>query len=382
MRTPLRILIVTRNFPPLTGGMERLVWHIADELSQTDRVHVIGPAGCTGHLPQNTVGTELPLRPLPWLLVRATIAAVIRGLRMRPNIVMAGSGLMAPTVWLTAKLCRARCSVYLHGLDIEARHPVYRLAWRPFFRHFDQVMVNSRFTRQLALRAGVDHDRIAVLHPGVTLPDPGAAAIARHSFRERYGLGQKPVMLYVGRISQRKGLAIFADRILPDIVHHASNALLVVIGEEPSDALLQHTGERERIERALAARGIAAHALFLGTCSDAQLTQAYFAADVLIFPVQPGTYDHEGFGMVAVEAAAHGLPTVAFAVGGVPDAIDDGVSGFLVTAGDTVAFANAVGRLLGPTMASVDRAACRRFAQNFAWSSFGNRLRTLCKAMV
>lgn len=80
--------------------------------------------------------------------------------------------------------------------------------------------------------------------------------------------------------------------------------------------------------------------------------------------------------MVAAEAAAHGLPTVAFAAGGVPDAVADGISGRLIETNDNAGFAQAViERLTNPSTPD-ECAGCVRFAEGFAWQAFGERLRT------
>ncbi|MCB2147286.1 MAG: glycosyltransferase family 4 protein [Deltaproteobacteria bacterium] len=373
-------LIITRNLPPLVGGMERLVWHIVDELREGYRIHVIGPNGCGAQLPQGVTVTEVPLKPISLYLFRAIIAALREALHRRLHIVFAGSGLTAPFAWIVARLSGANCFVYLHGLDIEARHPLYRLLWRPFFRHFDRIMVNSRFTQQLASGAGIPPEHTTILHPGVQLPDMRDAIRKRIDFRNRHYLDDSPVMLYVGRITARKGLAVFADDILPRIVKQQPNAKLVVIGDEPTSALLQTKGERARIEEILMINGLKQSVRFLGELSqdDPELTAAYFASDVLVFPVQNRMNDNEGFGMVAIEAAAHGLPTVAFAVGGVTDAVADNISGKLVLAGDNYAFSRAV-------INQLNRASSNRmhdineFAAGFAWPLFGQRLRQICQ---
>jgi phosphatidylinositol alpha-1,6-mannosyltransferase len=121
---------------------------------------------------------------------------------------------------------------------------------------------------------------------------------------------------------------------------------------------------------------------FLGELAqdDPELGAAYFAADVLVFPVQKRMYDNEGFGMVAIEAAAHGLPTVAFAVGGVTDAVADNVSGRLVAAGDNEAFSRAVIDHLKNT-SSLGNGDITTFAAKFAWPRFGQRLRLLCRSI-
>ena len=102
---------------------------------------------------------------------------------------------------------------------------------------------------------------------------------------------------------------------------------------------------------------------------------AYMAADVMIFPVQEIPGDIEGFGMVAIEAAAHNLPTVAFAVGGVPDAVNDGISGSLITPGDNESFALETIKFLDPH--SRLRTTSRQFAESFCWQAFGQRLRSI-----
>lgn len=360
-------LIVTRNLPPLVGGMERLVWHIVEAISGTHRVHVVGPAGSASLLPEGVTASEVPLKPMPLFLLRAAWAALISALRLRPAFVLAGSGLTAPIVWFAARLSGARAVVYLHGLDVETRHRLYRMLWRPLFRRFDLVIVNSHFTRNLALEAKIPSERIRIIHPGVELPEIGKREKARDAFRSRFGFGEAPLMLYVGRITARKGLTTFIENILPRVLNARPDAKLVVIGDEPHGALLKAAhGEKARAEQALADKGMSSSVSFLGELAqdDPVLTEAYFAAEVMVFPVQDRPGDNEGFGMVAIEAAAHGLPTVAFAVGGVPDAVGDGVSGRLIPSGNNDAFADAV-------IGYLDRPAglkSRPFAEKFSWT--------------
>lgn len=360
-------LLITRNLPPLVGGMERLVWHIADALAQEYQLHVIGPAGCAAHLPAGVSTSEIPIKPLWRFLLRVKWASIVQAIRRKPSVVFAGSGLTAPFAWLAARLTGTKCVVYLHGLDIEAQHPVYRLLWRPFFKRFDLVFVNSHFTHNLALDAGVSAERLRLLHPGVQLPAMDSAKQQRKAFRQQHNLGERPVLLYVGRITARKGLLPFVRDIFPAILAERPDTHLLVIGDEPTHALHQPDSPRQKITEALIHQGNTHRVSFLSKQDDQQLSQAYFAADVHIFPVQDSPGDFEGFGMVAIEAAAHGLATVAFNVGGVADAVADGVSGRLIPAGDNAAFACAVRQLIADPM---DSAHTRQFAERFAWHSF------------
>ena len=372
-----RLLVITRNLPPLRGGMERLVWHIVDELAVDYDVHVIGPAGCRQFLPQGVSATELAVRPLPLFLLACLVRSVFLSLRLRPARVLAGSGLTAPFAWLAARLAGGRWLVYLHGLDIQADSRFYQAFWPRFFGRADIVLVNSHFTFRLAEQAGVDAARIRILHPGVQLPDTAMAAQQRQVFRDTHQLGNRPLMLYVGRIVPRKGLLAFVEQVLPAVLAQCPDAMLLVVGEEPDQALLKSSGETARVIQRLDALGLHQSVRFLGSPDDQALSMAYFAADVLVFPVQQQVSDNEGFGMVAIEAAAHGLPTVAFAAGGVPDAVADGVSGWLLPPADYPAMHATVVACLQGDAGVVSAGSCRQFAEGFAWPMFASRLSSM-----
>jgi phosphatidyl-myo-inositol dimannoside synthase len=190
------------------------------------------------------------------------------------------------------------------------------------------------------------------VHPGVDLPDLSVGKEARKAFRERFALGNRPLLLTAGRLTERKGLAPFIRNSLPEIIQHEPDTVLVVIGGEASQALQHRKGVVADIRNAAKEVGLESQVRLLGSVTDAELSQAYFAADLLVFPVLELPGDVEGFGMVAIEAAAHGLRTVAFRVGGVPDAIADDVSGWLLEPGDYSAMSRTVIHALGAARAS------------------------------
>ena len=369
-----RVLHITRNLPPLVGGMERLNWHIAVELSRRAQVQVIGPQGSAALKPANVGLSEVPLRPLPRFLFASAWRALRLARRQRPEIVLAGSGLTAPAAWLAARACGVRAVAYVHGLDVAVRHPLYRAIWHPLLRRMDVVVANSRPTADLVRALGVAEERIRIVHPGVVLPEAPQPAQALRSFREQHGLGDARLLLSIGRLTHRKGLREFVRNALPGIVQGAPDVVLAVIGDAPTDSLLAGVQSRDSIQAAADAAGVGRHLRFLGVITDPQaLACAYESAAVHVFPVRELPGDPEGFGMVAIEAAAHGLPTVAFAAGGIVDAVQDGVSGRLVPNADYPALCSAVVALLQNPAPQL-RDSARRFAEGFAWPRFQDRL--------
>ncbi len=364
-----RILIITRNLPPLVGGMERLNWHMADELSKYAEVKVIGPQGSAELKPQSVSLSEAPLKPLPLFLFIAACKAVWFALRWKPDVILAGSGLTAPIVWLASKLCGAKSAAYLHGFDITVKDRAYQHLWTPTFKKLDSIIVNSTPTKRLAFAVGVPEKKISIVYPGVSFPEHAQPDAAIAAFRQQHGLEGKKIMLSVGRLTTRKGLKEFVEQALPSIVQQVPEAMLVVVGEAPKNSLGAGIQSREEIDQAAAQQGVSEHIKFLGVITDkAQLATVYEAADVHVFPVRHIPSDPEGFGMVAIEAAAHGLPTVAFATGGIVDAVAHGQSGYLVEKNNYAQLAEqTVNTLNNPLTDQVTV----EFAQKFAWDKFG-----------
>jgi phosphatidylinositol alpha-1,6-mannosyltransferase len=376
----MRVLQITRNYPPLRGGMERLNARMFEALrGQDETCALLGPSGSTRFVPAGTRVSELPAKPLPATILASVVRGIAMAREIRPDAVLAGSGLAAPAAVMAARSCGARSAVYLHGLDIIAPSRSYQAAWLPCIRRCHRVIVNSANTRRLAIEAGVDAERIAIVHPGTDLPPVDPDARAR--FRERHGIdAAASILLSVGRMTARKGLAEFVANALPAIVARHPHAQLLVVGDDAPDALHRGAGAGfERVRTVAEASGVTGALRWLGPCSEDELSDAYEGSDVHVFPVRDMPGDVEGFGMVAIESAAHGLPTVAFDVGGVADAVVDGRNGRLVRADDYDAFARAVIELLGNDALEAAKDA-RDFARAFSWERFGNEVAAALEA--
>lgn len=393
-----RILLVTRNLPPLVGGMERLNWHMAEQLAKFADVRIVGPEGSAELAPEGVVVREVPLKPL-WKFLLVAGALAWRESRVwKPDILFAGSGLTAALARASTHVCGAKSVVYVHGLDVAVKHPLYRAIWLPAIRRMDRVIANSHATAALCRDIGVAADRIGIVHPGVDLPCSAGGlsqspctsshrkptfvdvteggsqqSCSPADFRQRHQLGRRPLLLSVGRLSSRKGLREFVTHALPAIVAMHPELLLLIVGDTPKDAVHAEAQTPASIREAAQQAGVGSNVRFLGVITDYdELGEIYRAADVHVFPVRELPGDPEGFGMVAVEAAAHGLPTVSFATGGIVDAVAEGESGRHVAPGNYTAFADAVLEMLAD--ADTWPTGCIAFASRFAWPTFGGQI--------
>lgn len=369
-----RIAILSRNLPPLRGGMERLGQLMIEALQDDAACHVIGPPGSSAHLPPTVTVEECRgAAALPYLLETALRVMYAALRHPRPAYVLAASGLTAPLAWLYARLARCPYVVVVHGLDIVADSCVYQRVFVPRLRSAARVVANSRNTARLARERGVPDAVLRIVHPGIAWPVTLPKA---DDFRARHDLGDGPVLLAVGRLTARKGVAEFIVECLPDLLAAHPGLHFVVIGGEARQAIRNEISTRVQIERAIGGGALAAAVRLLGDVDDVELGRAYVSADLHVFPLLDVPGDVEGFGMVAAEAAAHGLLTVAFATGGVVDAVEEGVTGTLAPPGDHGALTARILALLPQARDAERRRGCRESARRFAGEAYGQALRT------
>lgn len=216
----------------------------------------------------------------------------------------------------------------------------------------DRLIVNTEHeAQQLVSVHNADPARIDVVHPGVDLETftPGD----RNAARAALGLAaDEQVVAFVGRIQPLKG---------PDVALRAAAKLpgvRVLVAGGPSGSGLQAP---DGLVRLAADLGMSDRVTFLPPQSREQLVNVYRAADLVAVP----SYS-ESFGLVAVEAQACGTPVVAAAVGGLPVAVRDGVTGTLVDGHDDGDWAHAIGDLL--QRADALKPAAVAHAATFSWA--------------
>ena len=369
-----KILIVTRNLPPLIGGMERLNWHIADELSKNHKIIVISHSKAKFEAPPETSFYGVRLNPLPLFLLLAFMTTFWVCLRQRPDILFAGSGLTAPIATFWAKFFRKKSIVYIHGLDIGTNNKLYNLLWIPFIRSSDQIIANSSPTYDICLKKRVNEKNLSIIHPGVSFPPQPRNEQLIQQLKNQYDLQDKKILISVGRLTERKGLNEFIDLSFSKIVKAIPNTVLVVIGDTPNQSLNKNLQSKELILSTVKKHSVNNNIIFTGNISDDDvLSSFYYLADLHIFPVKHIPEDPEGFGMVAIEAAVHGTPTVAFATGGIVDAVQHEKTGYLIENQDYQRMTDKVIEIL-EKKTLISEQTCMQYAEQFAWGNLKIKL--------
>lgn len=349
--------------------MERLLLHVIEGLTAWADVSVIGPSGCSAHLPAVRAAVECSQQPLRFLAT-AGVNAVMLCRRQHVNLVLGGSALVTPVLRAAIAAGAEHGATLVHGLDLAYPSRVFQWLCVAPLNRLDAVIANSQATRQLALQRGLHNARVSIVHPGVDLAKaPGKSAI--DEFQRRFDIAFDDYILFCGRMTQRKGLSQFLGRCLPDILRAQPNTGVLVVGDEPINSLDQR-GEKARVIQTVRDLGLHDSVRFIGHVSDEDLRCAMAGACVHVFPLVPVRGDVEGFGMVVIEAAAMGTATIAFDEGGVADAVG-ACCGALLKTGDWQSMTREVLRRIEQCH-HAERQACLDHAAAFSWHSHAENM--------
>ena len=216
-------------------------------------------------------------------------------------------------------------------------------------------------------RYGADPKRIDVVAPGV---DGALFSVgSRHGARAALGLDGEPVLLFVGRIQPLKGLDVAVETLAGVGRRHRDARLLVVGGASGVE------GERElgRFEDAVRRHRLQGRVGLVPPQPHHLLSTYYRAADVCLVPSRS-----ESFGLVALEAAACGVPVVAADVGGLRTLVDHGRSGLRIPGREPALYTEAVLSILDdPVMAASMARRGAEMAGRYSWTATAARLRRI-----
>jgi phosphatidylinositol alpha-1,6-mannosyltransferase len=320
-------LLVTNDFPPKVGGIQSYLYELWRRLPP-EETHVLTT-------PYSGAADWDAAQPFTIERVRQRVLLPAPGFARRVDAIARERGAdvifldpVLPLGLIGRRLRAAPHVLIAHGAEVNVpgRLPGGRMLARRVLRAASGLVAAGEYPARAAARAAGTELPTLVVPPGV---DPDRfrplSADARAAARQRFGLAaDRPLVL---------GLS----RLVPGM----DPGVHLAIGGAGRDA--------RRLTRRAAERGITGRCTFLGRVPDADLADLYGCADVFAMVCRErwGGLEAEGYGIVFVEAAACGVPSVAGRSGGSHEAVVDGETGFVVDPHDADGVRAALDRLLG-----------------------------------
>ena len=388
----MRVLHLTTEFPPIIyGGLGTAVggWVTGSARGGVDVgvLLVEGPLADDEH--GNAYGRPHPAPPVRGQAIErggitffqaASGDAVRAGLeaveRWRPDVIH----LHTAMIWHVAAAIRAETGkplvYHVHSVD----RAEYELGHEPnqwlaqaveqseAIRSSDRLIALSESERELlAYYYPDDCARIRVVGNGID-----DSAEARHAAFTK-GEAQSPLVLYSGRLVERKGIHELLAAI-PDVLEEEPRARFALAGGPP--AVDGAEVARQWLPAELEPHRSRIH--FTGWLAPRQVEEWYRAADVLVVPSR-----YEPFGMVILEGMLHGLPIVAASVGGPAEILDDEQTGLLFPPRDSGALASALIRLVKSVALRrrIGTAAAREVRSRWMWPRRVERMRAVYREL-
>jgi glycosyltransferase involved in cell wall biosynthesis/glutathione synthase/RimK-type ligase-like ATP-grasp enzyme len=301
------------------GSVETCVREILPHLAETHQVYLIGKNIQTEHalcVPCRADHSQCYLKE-----------AIGHLRRLRPQLIHIDN--RPAYVRQVRSACPdARITLYLHSETYATPPMMDKNSLRKSIQLSDRVMTNSRFMAQWLYRLFPRlADKVTVVPLGVNLerfPPIGDPDVLRHRIEHRktMGLEENKVLLYVGRVIQQKGLH-FLLRALPMIREKHPDTALVIVGSSRYGRHVETPYAKEIQAQIRSLKGV----YWIPHVPHTEVPRYYQMADVLVTP----SIGPEAFCLVNVEGMATGLPVVSVKTGGIPEVVEDGVSGVLVT---------------------------------------------------
>lgn len=217
---------------------------------------------------------------------------------------------------------------YIHGLDfLESKtNPLKYKLLNYTLKHATKIICNSNYTKNVLIQSGIEEEKLVVIHPGIHA-NTQSNKLNKETVMAKYKLKEKFILLTVGRLVMRKGHDKVLE-VLKELVRFNQNIKYIVCGKGP---------ERERLEALTRKFQLEEFVVFTGDIKQNELEALYDTADIFIMLNRElkEQGDVEGYGIVFLEAGMHKLPVIGGNNGGVPDAVVNGTTGYLVNSNDT-----------------------------------------------
>ena len=375
-----RVLLISENYPPITGGSGRWFFEIYSRLGcerlavlSTNEVDDGPPHQARPQLEEHRMQWGFSdwslLNPKSLIRYAYLLREAIRIAReIKAEDVHCGRNLPEGFIGrLVSMILRIPLVCFCHGEELNTARSSRQLyamtKW--MFAGCSRVIANSQNTaRLLRSDSGLDDGRLQLLYPGVESAR-FAPAQDRAAASAALGWTGRTVLLTVGRLQIRKGHD-HVIKALSEIKKHVPDVLFAIVGRGQ---------EEERLKALVTEYAVSDAVEFRGEIEDSELLKCYQACDLFVLANREVNGDFEGFGMVLIEAQASGRPVLGGNSGGAPETMEVGVTGELTDADNVVGLGQTIIQMLSnrARLDEMGRRGVERVRTQFDWDALASR---------
>ncbi|MDR0714658.1 MAG: glycosyltransferase family 4 protein [Bacteroidales bacterium] len=333
----MEILFVSHKFPPSTGGMEKHCYELVTGMERKCKTH---------RLIYDSKRSRLSF----FLSLRRKIGQICRT-HPQIDIIYFNDALIAAFCSFTKLYGHISYVVTLHGLDVVFPSRIYHKYIFRRLNFYNQMIAVSSATARKAIALGIDSRKLVVIPNGIDvspLRDTPESVFRDWLSAKRIDASGRQILMMTGRPVKRKGFSWFAEHVFPQLqeqfylivtgpFHHKPALLermVFLLPEKPREKVMLFFGyfsDERRLRKIISQTPCISH---LGCLPYSEVEMLYNKADAFVMPNIAVEGDMEGFGLVCLEASAHGAPVFASDIDGIPGAIINGRNGFLLPPGN------------------------------------------------
>ncbi len=354
----MKILYISHLHPPKEaalknmGGMQRVSMQLTGQLAANQGVELL-------EFTKETRWKFIILKTTVFLArLVLFLPSVVR--REKPDVILFSSMVTGSLAWFVRKRVKVPMVSISHGHDVTLKVGIYQWLIKRVFQSLDGVISVSSATRQECIGRGLDPARSKVLPNGFdvsALKDTFNKSDALKEIEARFNfrLGNRKLLLTVGRLIKRKGHEWFIREVYPRL---KSDTVYLIIGDGSEklniSTAIRETGSEDRI-------------MHVGRQPDEILEMAYAAADLFIMPNIKVEGDMEGFGVVLLEANIRNTPAIATDIEGIRDVISQGKNGYRIPEGDAAGYAGKIDDVLQNELETLSLTSRSYVEHQFSW---------------
>jgi len=360
----MKILFISRAYPPILGGIENQNFGIGKSLSEIAAVRIISNKSGKKNLPFF----------LPWTAFK--VLFILQGY----EAILLGDGVLAPLAvfWKFFHRKKKYFSI-VHGLDVTFAHKksilgkIYRYVNIPALKKLDKLIMVGRETILEAQKLGIPREKCEFIPNGFEA-DEITAKYTRSDLEKLIGtdLSGKKVIFRGGRFTKHKGVEWFIRNVMPKL---PENYILVAAGGGIARKTAGDENFYPECEKAVKDLGIGNRVKLMLNLKRSDMKILFNVCDLYVSPNIKVQGSLEGFGITAIEAAACGKVVLASNLEGLKDAVKDSQNGFLLEPENADIWAQKIKEILSDDdfRKSFGEKASRFTIENFSWDKIAKK---------